>query len=527
MKITVPTQLGRALAALSLTLGYGYNTLVAGAELAASATKTLTIPTAQPTGAVPAPADFVSPGFETAFADNFANAFSANLVAALAGRMSLPPVIRVGGTSGDRVQFDPNLKSANKVCVKGECPLGSNAWFVLGPGYFDVFKGFPDAKWSFQAPLGDGVYNETQLLAYVERVWDAAGKDRVDAIALGNEPSVYWKTAKEYYDGATKVQAAIVKALGLGDGRIFEIGDTLSGAAASHKPYAVQEMLKAGFDSDAKVKLAAEHFYQGTKTTFGIDALQADLMNHTAIKNKFNGLMSSINAVQPVNGVSYILSETGSSIVKDVVLEYTSGFGAALWSVDFQLAAMTRRIRRIVDSGRPVAKHASWVPDDSGNNGGPAVRPPFSANMFVADFIGKDKARSVLSVLPNQELVSAYVMYDAASKKPDRVALTNLKAWDGASGEARGAQAFVVPVAAGTASVKVRRFHSDAGVWAMGFDTGGAKENVTWAGEQWTYKVDKGKGHFVGGKLQEQTVAVQDGKAVVNVPDSEAVIVYL
>lgn len=230
---TASTLLGRGLV-LSLAL------TVATAEAAAEGTQTLSFPKSQPTNAVPVPPGFVSLGIESAFLDNYANTFSENLVAALGDRMSVPLVIRIGGTSGDRLQFDPNLKDTNKVCTKGECPFGSNAWFTLGPGYFDAFKSFKNAKWTIQAPLGDGTYNETQLLAYVKRAWDTAGQDRVHAIALGNEPSVYWKTAKEYYDGAMKVQKTLVEALGLkGDERIFMVGESLNSAARSHKPYAV------------------------------------------------------------------------------------------------------------------------------------------------------------------------------------------------------------------------------------------------------------------------------------------------
>ncbi|XXH04066.1 hypothetical protein Hte_010477 [Hypoxylon texense] len=531
MKTLTPTLSGKVLT-LWLALSQSHAAIAAiaadaAAVAAASATKTLSFPNSQPTNAVPAPPDFVSVGFETAFLDNYANAFAANLIASLAARASAPPVLRVGGTSGDRVQFDPALRGANKTCAKGRCPDGSDASFVLGPGYFDAFRSFPGARWTFQAPLGDGAFNETQLVAYVRRAWEAAGKEeRVDAIALGNEPSVYWKTAREYYDGATKAQAAVVKALGLGDGKIFQIAETLNTAAVPHKPYAAQEVFKAGFDSDAKVKTVGEHWYQGTKTTFGIEALQADLMNHTAITARFPGYLKSLNAVHPT---PYILSETGSTIVSGSPLTYAAGFGAALWSLDFQLAAMSRRVQRVVDSGRPAARHASFVPDSSESYGGPAVRPPWVANMFVADFVGKDKSRNVLEVSlgDDEALASAYVMYDAKSKKADRVALVNLKAWDAASNQDRKGLAFAVPVAEGTESVKVRRLRADAGVWATGFDEGGAKENVTWAGRQWTYKVDKGKGHYETGKLEEQTVKVQDGKALVNVPDTEAVIVYL
>lgn len=362
MKITSHSLLG----SLMLTLSQSH---AAYAADTASATKTLSFPGSQPTNAVPAPPDFVSPGFETAFLDNYANAFSANVISTLANRTSAPVVIRIGGTSGDRVQFDPSLKSANKTCVKGQCPSGSDATFVLGPGYFEAFRSFPDAKWTFQAPLGDGTYNETQLLAYVKCAWEAAGKERVDAIALGNEPSVYWKTAKEYYDGASKAEKAVVKALDLGDGKIFQIAETINTAAASHDPYAGQEVFEAGFKSDTKVKRVGEHWYQGTKTTFGIEALQADLMNHTSITNRFAGYLKTLNAVQPTD---YILSETGSTIVSGAPLQYSSGFGATPWSVDFQLAAMSRGVKRVVDS---VAQRPTTRPSPRMTRAG-AVTPP-------------------------------------------------------------------------------------------------------------------------------------------------------
>ena len=60
----------------------------------------------------------------------------------------------------------------------------------------------------------------------------------MDAIALGNEPSMYWKTAKEYREGAARAQAAIVEALGLGDRKIFQVAETIKPAAMSHSPYA-------------------------------------------------------------------------------------------------------------------------------------------------------------------------------------------------------------------------------------------------------------------------------------------------
>lgn len=65
-----------------------------------TSTKEIQLPTARPSNAVNVPSNFVSLGFETAFSWQYNDDLSHNLVHSLAQRMSAPPVIRIGGTSG-------------------------------------------------------------------------------------------------------------------------------------------------------------------------------------------------------------------------------------------------------------------------------------------------------------------------------------------------------------------------------------------------------------------------------------------
>jgi hypothetical protein len=248
-------------------------------------------------------------------------------------------------------------------------------------------------------------------------------------------------------------------------------------------------------------------------------------MNHTDIVTKLKRHLESINFVENNHSsVRYIFSETGSAL--NAPLKWSSGFGATLWSVDFQLAAMTHGVKRVVDSGCPAAKHSSWVPDDSVADGdGPQVRAPFTANAFVADFVGSESRSAILEVNMKQDLLSGYVIYNNETGKQERLALLNLRAWDNATDAERGHQAFSVPVG-NAGSVKISRLHADRGIFATGFDIGGTKNNVTWAGEQWSYLVDKGKGHFPARQLEEETITAENGRAVVKVAQSEAIIVY-
>lgn len=247
-------------------------------------------------------------------------------------------------------------------------------------------------------------------------------------------------------------------------------------------------------------------------------------MNHTAMTSHLTNYVKSITYLRNnFPNVPYILPETGSSIGSHP-LNYSNAFGSTLWSSAFQLAAMARGVERISMTQRPVAKHSLWVPNDSVSDKGmpgPSVRAPFTAQPFVADFIGKDGS-SVVEVLGNP-FATAYAAFGAGGSA-ERIAIVNLRLWYKGCGGPRGAMRFDVGVGAGSKAT-LKRLHAASGVTAMGFDIGGPGENITWAGEQWTYKVDKGKGHVIG--PTEETLPVTDGSVTITVPDSEAVILYL
>lgn len=217
--------------------------LVLLAHGAATSTFTVSIPTAKPTDAFVVPKDFVGFDIEPAFLNNFANNFSENLVNALASRMSMPPFIRVGGTSGDLFKFDPNQQAA-KVCLSLTASVcsTSNAIYLLGPSYFDGFAQFQNATMIIQAPL-DNPINTTNTLAYVWHAWNKlGGGNRVSSIALGNEVEfIYPGGADRYTNAALSLEASIVQNLSLsGDAaKIFQAGNTASSTAANGGAYSV------------------------------------------------------------------------------------------------------------------------------------------------------------------------------------------------------------------------------------------------------------------------------------------------
>lgn len=102
-----------------------------------------------------------------------------------------------------------------------------------------------------------------------------------------------------------------------------------------------------------------------------------------------------------------------------------------------------------------------------------------------------------------------------------------MRLYNGTRAGTRGKETFQVKVGSGFQSVKVQRMHAERGVAAMGYDSGGSSNNVSWVGEGWSHSLDQGKGHYTNGKIEETTTKVSNGVASVEVLDGEAVIVFI
>jgi hypothetical protein len=249
------------------------------------------------------------------------------------------------------------------------------------------------------------------------------------------------------------------------------------------------------------------------------------MINHTAITDRFKFYMPSLQESRK-RGIHYTINEN-AAVLGGAPITFSGGFGYALWSVDFNLAAMARGVSRVNNlAGQPSAKRVFWNPDSTGGqqSPGPQVRAPFPAAMFVADFIGNASSATVTEVETGSDLTSAYAMYDDGLRK---VALINMRLFNGTEIDSRKAETFTLSFDESVKKIRVRLLHADKGVAAMGFDFGGPMDNVSWAGEQWSYSIDMGNGHLTSGKIEETYMQVTNGTASVEVPDSEAVMLLL
>lgn len=202
---------------------------------ATSPTHRISLAASSPTNAANVPHDFVSFSIETVFLDDYNNDFSRNLINSIAQRMSLDPIIRVGGVSGDLVKYEPQQRDS-AVCIAGSCPNGSQSIFSLGPSYFNGFTAFSNARITVQAPMGNKTsINETDYelniaLDYVSLAVKALGGPgpKLKAIELGNGANSYDPNGADYARAALKRASAIAKNLTLtgNEAALFEVCET-------------------------------------------------------------------------------------------------------------------------------------------------------------------------------------------------------------------------------------------------------------------------------------------------------------
>ncbi|KAJ5257054.1 hypothetical protein N7478_013158 [Penicillium angulare] len=501
----------------------------------------ITIPGSTPEDALAVPSNFFGFGFESGLFPHYDNDFSENMVNAIGSRMSEPIVLRLGGSSGDHLTLVDN-QTEPSLCDHEKWPIcDSNSYFTIGPSYFNTLKRFTEAKVTLQAPMNDSTLENS--MTFLRNAWEAIGQDRVEAIALGNEPNYYdfeqW-TAAEYVNRSIAIEDAVIADFELLDPRIFQIGEIPSEVIQGIFPlFTMQQVLEDPIIPNNRNKYASGHLYQldliGQQPGadwYTTDIMQKGLLSHDFTTKILEGYARDAAFLKEQNySFPLVISEMGCAIGNSPP-DFAGGFGAAVSAVDINLKAMTIGVKQITNTQEPTATHSWWVPDNSGpQTTGPSVQGVFPAAAFITDFVGRNESLGRISQVLGEDLFSAYVMHDLVSNKPSRVALLNLKEWHSNStgdnrNNTRGNVTVSLNVGYVAQSVVVQRLRSDYGSFALGFDNGGPEQNTSWAGEQWSYRVNEGKGHFENG-LEKKTLSVKNGKVDVVIPDTEVVMVSL
>ncbi|KAI0437923.1 hypothetical protein F4803DRAFT_555535 [Xylaria telfairii] len=447
------------------------------------------------------------------------NEFSQNLVNAVLSRTGGTPLLRVGGTSGDHGRYDASQKNATNYPATKYGPqtkITGNR-LVIGPSFFKAFKNWPGAKFEFMVPFQNTTFSHS--VEWARAGMDQIGIDNLYTLELGNEPTFYpWFSIKEYVARYQSLQARLIAAIpSLADKRIFQAFDTASYSAGdlTAKP-AFQDGLNANASS---IKQVAYHYYQNQHGVTDFAALQ-NYIRHTATKSNITNFLPNIRYLEDNHSaIGFAFTETGYSVggSDGNVHIRTNNFASALWSLDFQLCALSMNVSRINWQQILRSDLQMWRPVKT-SLGEPRVTAHFYSQPFVADFIGKTGKTRVFELdigTPQNGLYAGYAAYDDG--KLARVALLNLELWDSQSSSGGRSEAkFSLSGLSGAGSnITVHHLNADNGALAQ--------ENVTYSGLEWTWaSLGKQK------KVKDDSKVLEiNGKVDVIVKATQAVLLVI
>ncbi|EQB45829.1 hypothetical protein CGLO_15245 [Colletotrichum gloeosporioides Cg-14] len=181
------------------------------------------------------------------------------------------PTIRVGGSSQDRVGYDPDLEVSRILEESGDLP----ARLTIGPMFFESLNTFTDTRFIYGLNMKRSVQNETHyqnMLDTVAAACKALSNNNLLGWSYGNEPNL---GVAEGYSRCKKVLED--KCPDLADDDKFR-WLTPSPSSLSSGHLNIPDIIEAGIDEDGSLH------GNGRKPV----NKQAKLMNHTSVEGSIN-----------------------------------------------------------------------------------------------------------------------------------------------------------------------------------------------------------------------------------------------
>lgn len=450
--------------------------------------------------------------------DGTPNVFSQNLINSVLGRTGGTPILRVGGTSGDKGHYDATQTfPLSRPATDGKGPAFRKPFLSVGPSYFEAFKNFPQAQFIFMVPLLHR--NLTNSLEWARQGLAAIG-DRLEALEIGNEPDLYqWFNVSSYVKEYVQFQKALSAEFPdqLGSGPKFQALDGVWRKQLSVGKLTINATMEAGINETGAIKQMAYHLYQAPhEGQTDINWLQRHIANHTAIvanMARFEPEIQYLHAHSP--GARFVLSENGNSLGRQHMMQ-RNNLATAIWNVDYQLRAMVIGVDRVNNQQIVYPGYQMWNPVECGS--GPiTVRPNYYSQPFLADFIGSSGQTRVSEIkIPGQDFVSAYVAYEDDS--PVRIAVVNLYLWtpEDHNGVRPSINVALNGLWEGIKAAQIHKLGSPEGAYGTDF--------VTWRGLRWS-PASNGSEVRIG--RDAILVAARAGTVNVQVEATSAVIVEL
>ncbi|KAF4855866.1 Beta-glucuronidase [Colletotrichum siamense] len=439
------------------------------------------------------------------------------------------PTIRVGGSSQDRVGYDPDLQVSRVLEGSGDLP----ARLTIGPTFFESLNTFTDTRFIYGLNMKRSVQNETHyqnMLDTVAAACKALSNNNLLGWSYGNEPNLYgfdnWYPA-DYTAAWLKGTRDAKKVL---EDKCPDLADddkfrwlTPSPSSLSSGHVNIPDIMEAGIDEDGSVYFLGAHSYMGN----GREPVnkQAKLMNHTSVEGSINrhvSLMKKlVNYTQP-----YSISET-NSLYGAGRAGVSNTFGAALWALDFSLHAAAKNITRLnFHMGRDY-RYSAWQPVQTSKQD-IGTKAPYYGNLATAAILGrlgKDKVQVANLPATGNGAESAYGIYH--SGKLAKVAILNMAEYNfTASGNATETELNKAKRSNHNFSINLDSSFNGKTATVRRLIAPGADSitGITWDGYTFNYDVDNGKAVRVSNVTVGEEVAISGGKATLSIADSSAVV---
>lgn len=464
------------------------------------------------------------------------NTLTINLLASLTNSTGTAPLLRVGGTSGDRATFVLNSEQQATIKIVRKKGLNLPANITLNERWFT--QNFHDrwpqgTKFIFDVPL---VRNDSLALNNSVRgaTWalDAITLARFQAFEIGNEPNLYHgqrfrpkayslgRYIDEWRRHAVALRRRVLEPKGVTGPRKFQ-GLTFS----RFDSWSVANALNNHNLTDGDfLQSVAEHDYPNSERTKN-SSLADSLMNHAAVVGNLSLARPAIHAAMTRN-IEFVNGEVGANIPGPGDLELEHTLGSALWTVDYSLHSAAINVSRIhMQQAQGFAFAAWWPQNTKSPPAARGVRANWYGLKFVAEALGRGSG--ALRVAPldrvtsgggnttpdgRQQLVG-YGIYE--SGRLARVVLLNLRIWF-AGQAASGGRPNV------TAALRVGGGYGAARVRVLTAENGAREHRaLAFGGVRWD------DGGLPSGEWAAQQVQVHDGAIGVQLRASEAALVEL
>lgn len=174
----------------------------------------------------------------------------------------------------------------------------------------------------------------------------------------------------------------------------------------------VLDVYRLGYTSDGTIKQASAHHYMGSSDDPGV-TLANKLLNRTETLNIIARHRANADQISGNFSIPYVVGE-GNSLAREGRAGLSDSFGAALWVVDFGLAAASQgRISRFHFHQGTNYRYSGWQPINT-PRAVKQTRPPFYGHLALAAALGDSgkHAVRVVNTTLNTEHEAAYAIYN-------------------------------------------------------------------------------------------------------------------